>query len=500
MANLRTLSSKSDQIVLGKGGVSNIGNVIGLIVFVVIACAGLSSVIDQGGDFNPVFAIIALVIGFALLNAILSSLRSTRVIIDANQQRAARVDSILFLPYNSRDMAFNLIRNVRLSMRGNTPFMRGVSAMPLWQVTLEGTDGSSFLLNDGGTRSEMQNLGQQVSTLINRPLRDAAQETTSSAAMPAASPTPSASESVASLLGTLNAFTQSNSTPLSPTFSAYPTLSAPTTSQAPPTQNRSQRRSRASQNAASAAPPKPPANTLVTAAATLVPDTLYSDMTTPTTLPQSAVELFNTPTPPPVLYSAPPVLVMPAMPALPSFAPALNMPSFAPIGAAMPAQVTTLPDIAETKEVQAEPVQTLPNNINELQRMVAQDPQNADAQYRLARRLYSSGNLPAAESAYQRALSVNPSNAAVQNDLGVLYMQQNKWRHAETALRRATALDPTASTSRYNLGLVLIRTGGRRGAMEQFRVGAQSADPENAPYFENALRGSLNAPLLSPEQ
>src|SRR5581483_4382170 len=124
MANLRTVSANSNQIVLVKGGAGNVGNVIGLVIFGILACVGLNTYLEQGGDFNPILGIVALVIGFALLNAVLGSVRSTRVIVDANQQRAARVDSILFLPVKSQDMALNLIRDVRVSTRSTSPLAR----------------------------------------------------------------------------------------------------------------------------------------------------------------------------------------------------------------------------------------------------------------------------------------------------------------------------------------------------------------------------------------
>ncbi|MBI4673999.1 MAG: hypothetical protein HY741_20325, partial [Chloroflexi bacterium] len=50
MANLKTLSERPERIVLGKSGANGLGNLIGLFIFAVVACVGLSSFLDEGGE------------------------------------------------------------------------------------------------------------------------------------------------------------------------------------------------------------------------------------------------------------------------------------------------------------------------------------------------------------------------------------------------------------------------------------------------------------------
>lgn len=501
MANLNTISSQPDRIVLGKGGISNIGSFVVLLAFAITTCVGLSTFLGQGGDVNPVVIIVALIIGLVLINSVLGALRSTRVIVDAKQNIATRVDSILFVPVHSVQMPFNLIRGVRFSQRGG----RGSSSFPVWQAQLEGADGSTLVLNERGTRQEMQQLAQQVSMLTNRPVfdeRDATSTSPSSPSYSSSTPTPTLSNAMSSLYGTLTAMAQSaaesSGSPLSPTISAY---SSPRTNQnaaqSSSSNTRQRRRAREAARVNAAAQTSPRPNTFATTTEALDASAQERNVIAQPNMqvnPQGT-DILNAPSSATI---APPVLVLPELPGLLTFGPTLNLPSFPPLGTAMETVTTQIPDVQEIELGEAQVVNQPSNDLSELQRAAAQDPQDADAQYRLARRLYANQNYSDALTAYQRALSVNPADAATQNDLGVLYMDQNKLDDAERSFRRAVALAPTSATSRYNLGLLLLRKGKRKEALEQFRVGMQGATRDNVAQFQEALRGVLRSPMLSP--
>jgi len=207
MANLKTLSDQPERMVLGKGGVNGLGNLIGLFIFAVVACVGLSSFLGQGGDFNPVFIIVAIVVALALLGSVLSALRSTRVVLDSRQRVATRTDTFLFLPLERREMPFNAIRDVAVTVpRGTSEQISAV--LPVWQVELQAADGSTLVVNGQGARGEMQALAQKIGALLDRPVR-AALETES----PAASTSYTPASFVTQLLENLGAFAQSISEP-----------------------------------------------------------------------------------------------------------------------------------------------------------------------------------------------------------------------------------------------------------------------------------------------
>src|SRR5581483_3057139 len=262
---------------------------------------------------------------------------------------------------------------------------------------------------------------------------------------------------------------ESSGSPLSPTISAY---SSPRTNQnsvqSSSSNNRQRRRARDAARANASAQTSPPPNTFATTTEPLDASGQEMNVIAQPNMqvnPQGA-DILNAPSSATI---APPVLVLPELPGLLTFGPTLNLPSFPPLGTAMVTSTTQIPDVQEIELGEAQVVNQPSNNLAELQRAAAQDPQDADAQYRLARRLYANQNYGDSLTAYQRALSVNPADAAVQNDIGVLYMDQNKLDEAERSFRRAVALAPTSAVSRYNLGLLLLRKGRRKEALEQFR-------------------------------
>lgn len=483
MAALKLLNNQPTRLVLGKGGGNALATLIGIGVFGIVAFIGLTSILSEG-NFNPAVLVIAFVIGIAFLGNFINLLSSTRVILDAGTGTASRTDSILIIPTRRQDMAVNLIRDVRVTQpRGNAAFV--LDTFPIWRVELRATDGSTLLVNDRGTRGEMNALAQQVGTLLNRPVREPNEAQAQAQAQPQSSTqsiyTPTGV--MTSLYENLVAFAQSaaesaNQPGPSPTISAFPDTR-------PSVQDRAER---ASQRRRSRhfSPGQPEPNTFTTTTMPPAADSLVLDESPNFPAGQGTTETATAFTAPPLVYTAPPVLVMPNLPGMLSFAPALNMPSFPPIGGINVEPMAPVQQ-AEFKQVD---IQVAPPPS-------AATANDASALVRQARQLYASRNLKDAQAAWFRALSANPADASVQNDLGVVYLEQNKLPEAERAFRRALALAPLSSVSRYNLGIALARSGKLKQANEQFQLGVASADRDYETSFREALRGNLRAPLLS---
>ncbi len=469
MAALKVIKEQPERIELGKGGGGG-GALIGVVIFGAVTCIALSAILDEGGGPDPVMIVIFLVIGLAVLSSAANAISSTRVVLDANQRSATRKQTFFFIPTRRQEMAFNLIRDVQVTRAGSLT----MDSFPIWQVELHATDGSTLVVNDRGTRAEMDALAEKVGALLNRPVRaqeEIKKQSTETNYTPASVMT--------ALVENLAAFAQSAApASLAPTVSAFPDSTPRLQQDAVERAPRGQRKLRAP------TPPAPP-NTFSPTTTMVNPDAPFLEASADLAAQQSVFETTSAFNASPVVYSAPPVLVMPQLPGMMSFGPAMELPSFPALGLGMEMPAPTIPDSQEYKTVQAE-ISPSANTPSE----------NAEA--RAARQMYTNRNFREAQAAYTRVLSANPADASAQNDLGVVYFEQNKMTDAERAFRRALALDPFSNASRYNLGLVLSRLGKRNDAYEQFKVGAQNASRDDAAYFQEALRGILGAPLLSP--
>lgn len=487
-------------MVLGKGGGNVIGTLIGVAIFGVVACVGFGAMLGEGSELNPVMIVIFIIIGLVVLSSLANAISGTRVVLDTNQRTATRTSSFFLIPTGRQEMAFNLIRDVRVAQArggGVSAAQLALSAFPVWQVQLRATDGSTLVVNENGTRAEMDALAQNVGILLGRPVR--ADEATSKAAAPASPP--ATGYTPAGVMGSLyenlvqfaQSATESASQSSVPTVSAFPDTSPRMEQEEMERTPRGQRRRRRA-----TAPPPP--NTFSTSTTIVNPDESFIEGSRNLVSQQTAAEGYDALSLSPVAFSAPPVLAMPEMPALFSFSPALDMPAFPPLGGAM-LEPTASPDMAEMKQVE---IEVSPYTPSRASGSAAPPPptapdQSADAsaQFNAARQLLAAHKYRDAEAALARVLNMNPADAAVQNDLGVVYLEENKLPDAERAFRRAIALDPALNVSRYNLGIALYRMQRRSEANEQFKAGALYAARNEETYFRDGQRGILRAPMLS---
>lgn len=89
------------------------------------------------------------------------------------------------------------------------------------------------------------------------------------------------------------------------------------------------------------------------------------------------------------------------------------------------------------------------------QKVIAQNPQFADAYANLAMALASNCEYQAADRAFRQALAIEPNHANNHSNYGFFLNCQEKYQKAEQHLRRAVQLDPQRGIAWYNLGNVL---------------------------------------------
>ena len=111
--------------------------------------------------------------------------------------------------------------------------------------------------------------------------------------------------------------------------------------------------------------------------------------------------------------------------------------------------------------------------VDQLQEVLAIDPNHSLSHLNLGNALYRLGRYPAAESEFRRAIQLNPNLTDAHFNLGTLLRWRGEFAAAETALRRAMKLNPRNPEPLVGLGHAL-------GGMDRFE--------EAKSCFDKALR------------
>jgi predicted Zn-dependent protease len=102
--------------------------------------------------------------------------------------------------------------------------------------------------------------------------------------------------------------------------------------------------------------------------------------------------------------------------------------------------------------------------LNEYQKLLGQNPQNAELLHLLAFAQQLKGQLPQAQKNYEKARHIDPDNAALQRDLARLYTQIGDVASARAAFDRALALEPKEALTYLYLGELFEKEGDLRTA------------------------------------
>jgi len=128
-------------------------------------------------------------------------------------------------------------------------------------------------------------------------------------------------------------------------------------------------------------------------------------------------------------------------------------------------------------------------------RLIAIDPENANAWYLLGRLLHQLGKRGEAMETVRRALAIRPDDRQALNDLGLMQQEAGDLDDAATCFTRLLELDPTDANATNNLGLVLKAQNRLEQAAARFAEAA-AQDPQNADAECNLgnVRKTLNDP------
>jgi Tfp pilus assembly protein PilF len=110
------------------------------------------------------------------------------------------------------------------------------------------------------------------------------------------------------------------------------------------------------------------------------------------------------------------------------------------------------------------------------EKMLAEDPQSAEALHRLAVVADKQRRHPEAQALYTQVIQRQPKNAEVFNDLGYSFYLSGQLPKAESALAKAVQMEPDNARFRNNLGMVMGQQGRVQDAFDQFSRAGSEAD------------------------
>ena len=111
--------------------------------------------------------------------------------------------------------------------------------------------------------------------------------------------------------------------------------------------------------------------------------------------------------------------------------------------------------------------------IEQFQRALRIDPNDADATYNLGNALAQQGSFEEAAKQLQNALQINPGNAMAAYDLGNVRARQGRFDEAIGDFELALRIDPGLAKAHYNLGSLLGKQGKLNEAVEQYQKALQ---------------------------
>lgn len=94
--------------------------------------------------------------------------------------------------------------------------------------------------------------------------------------------------------------------------------------------------------------------------------------------------------------------------------------------------------------------------IVEAEKIVAQDPQNAQAWNQLANDYFDTDQPQKAVNAYAKVLELEPNNVNAMTDQGIMYRKIGWYDKAIANFEKAQSIDPKHLQSLYNLGVVYM--------------------------------------------
>jgi rhomboid protease GluP len=122
--------------------------------------------------------------------------------------------------------------------------------------------------------------------------------------------------------------------------------------------------------------------------------------------------------------------------------------------------------------------------IEQLQAIVKQQPNLAQAHFSLGQAYFNREQYPQAESEFKRVLELQPQNAGAHFNLGITLLNERRLDDARAAFTQMLAQDPKSADAHYGLGLALADEGKYQAAIEEFKAAAGLGPQISGIYYE----------------
>jgi rhomboid protease GluP len=122
--------------------------------------------------------------------------------------------------------------------------------------------------------------------------------------------------------------------------------------------------------------------------------------------------------------------------------------------------------------------------IAQLQAIVKQQPNLAQAHFSLGQAYFSREQFPQAETEFKRVLELQPKNAGAHFNLGITLLNEKRLDDARAAFTQMLAEDPKSADAHYGLGLALADDQKYQSAIEEFKAAAGLGPRISGIYYE----------------
>jgi membrane associated rhomboid family serine protease/Tfp pilus assembly protein PilF len=122
--------------------------------------------------------------------------------------------------------------------------------------------------------------------------------------------------------------------------------------------------------------------------------------------------------------------------------------------------------------------------IAQLQAVVRQQPNFAQAHYALAQAYFTQEKYPQAEAEFKRVLELQPQNSGARVNLGIVYLNENRPDDAKNIFTEMLAHDANDADAHYGLGMALAAQNNHEKAIEEFKTALRIDPNSSGVYYE----------------
>ncbi len=158
------------------------------------------------------------------------------------------------------------------------------------------------------------------------------------------------------------------------------------------------------------------------------------------------------------------------------------------------------PEFISQQQSIGDPGADLQNQVDHLETLLADDPNNVDILVSLGNVYYDVSEPEMSIEYYERALAIKPDVPFVLVDCGAMYRKLGQADKAIELFRKAIEIDPQLPQAYFNLGAVLrMEKGDAMGAALVWKKYLE-LDPNPDPQIRNLIENEIKAALGPPSE